>query len=124
MHFLIEKNYYRNMEFKEHLKSYLSDQEINLLVSSLQDESKHAVLLNLNKISDETFLSLFPHVQKHPIVPHAYLYDKNEYPLGKSIYHDLGCFYLQEPSAVVPAYLLGAEENDLVLDLAPVSNDC
>ena len=117
MHFLIEKNYYRNMEFQEHLKSYLSDQEINSLVSSLQGESKHAVLLNLSKMRDETFLSLFPHVQKHPIVPHAYLYDKNEYQLGKSIYHDLGCFYLQEPSAMVPAYLLGAEEHDLILDL-------
>ncbi len=117
MHFLIEKNYYRNMEFIEHLKSYLPDQEIESLASSLKGEDKHAVLLNLEKMNDETFLSLFPNVVQHPVVPHAYLYNKNEYQLGKSIYHDLGCFYLQEPSAMVPAFLLGVRENELVLDL-------
>ena len=105
------------MDFLNHLKTYLSDEEIQLLDDSLSQESKHGVLLNTRKMSDETFLSLFPHVTKHPIVPHAYIYDKNEYQLGKSAYHMLGCYYLQEPSAMVPAYLLGVKENELVLDL-------
>ncbi len=105
------------MDFLEHLKSYLSDKEISELSNSLLEENKHAVLLNLRKMDDETFLSLFPNVTKHPIVSHAYLYNKNEYELGKSIYHALGCFYLQEPSAMVPAYLLHANENDVVLDM-------
>lgn len=105
------------MEFKEHLKKYLSNEEIDELMSSLELENKHAVLLNLNKMSNEKFISLFPNVIPHPIVKNAYLYDKNEYNLGKSIYHLLGCFYLQEPSAMVPAYLLDADETDLVLDM-------
>ena len=105
------------MEFVEHLKSYLSNEEIDKLMDSLKDESLHAVLLNPKKMSDEEFLKLFPDVIKHPIVAHAYIYKKEIYNLGKSIYHTLGCFYLQEPSAMVPAYLLNAEENDLILDM-------
>ena len=105
------------MEFKEHLKSYLSNEEIDSLMDSLNDESLRAVLLNPKKMSDEEFLKLYPDVKKHPLVPHAYIYIKEIYNLGKSIYHTLGCFYLQEPSAMLPAYLLNAEENDLILDM-------
>ena len=64
------------MEFSEHLKSYLSNEEIDKLMTSLEDESLHAVLLNLKKMSDEEFLKLFPDVIKHPIVAHAYIYKK------------------------------------------------
>ena len=105
------------MEFLEHLKTYLSDEEIDKLSQALQEENLHGVLLNPNKMSDEKFLELFPNIKKHPIVPHAYIYLKEIYNLGKSIYHTLGCFYLQEPSAMVPAYLLNAKENELVLDM-------
>lgn len=105
------------MNFYEHLKSYLNDEQIDKLKASLSEENKHGVLLNTKKMSDEMFLSLFPHVEKHPIVEHAYIFDKREYELGKSIYHALGCFYIQEPSAMVPAYLLNAQEGDIVLDL-------
>lgn len=105
------------MDFVEHLKTYLSEKEISLLMDSLNEPSKHGALLNTRKMSDEKFLSLFPHVVPHPIVPHAYLYDKNEYDLGKSIYHTLGCFYLQEPSAMLPSYLLDPKPSETVLDL-------
>ncbi len=105
------------MEFENHLTKYLSKEEIEELVASFALESKHAALLNTKKMSDEKFLSLFPNVKKHPLVPHAYIYDKNEYQLGKSVYHELGCFYLQEPSAMVVSYLLHPEKEDFVLDL-------
>ena len=105
------------MEFLEHLKTYLEEKQINELANSLEKESKHALLLNEEKMSEETLLSLFPHLVKHPIVKNAYLYDKDEYELGKSVYHELGCFYLQEPSAMLPAFLLNPNESDLVLDL-------
>ena len=105
------------MEFYEHLKSYLLESEIEKLSSSLLENSKSAVLLNTRKMSDAKFLALFPNVQKHPIVQHAYIFDKKEYDLGKSIYHELGCFYIQEPSAMLPAYLLKANEGETVLDM-------
>ena len=105
------------MEFFASLKTYLNDEEIVKLRDSLEKENRHAVLLNPKKMSDEQFLSLFPNVQKHPIVKHAFLYKKEEYDLGKSVYHTFGCFYLQEPSAMVPAYLLDVQEDEIVLDM-------
>ena len=106
------------MTFEEHLLSWVNNEEIKLLISSLaEDKSKHAVLLNTNKISDEKFIELFPNVNPHPIVKHAYLYDKDEYDLGKNILHELGAYYLQDPSAMCVSYLLGIEPNEKVLDL-------
>lgn len=105
------------MDFESHLKTYLTDEEIKNLLDSLKEESLHAAVLNPQKMDDETFVSLFPNIKPHPIVKHGYLYDKKEYELGKSIYHELGCFYLQEPSAMVVAYLLNANKDDTVLDL-------
>lgn len=105
------------MEFLEHLKTYLKEEEIKNLETSLKEKSEHALLLNTDKMSQETLLSLFPSLKKHPIVKNAFIYDKDELDLGKSVYHELGCFYLQEPSAMLPAYLLSPESGDLVLDL-------
>lgn len=96
----------------------MNENEIADLISSLNEEkSKHAVLLNINKISDDTFVKLFPNVIPHPVVKHGYLYDKDEYDLGKNILHDLGAYYLQDPSAMCVSYLLGIAPNEKVLDL-------
>ena len=105
------------MDFKTHLKKYLTDQEIDLLIESLNQDSKHAVLLNHRKMKDNEFLLTYPNVIPHPIAPHAFIYDKNVYDLGKSLEHELGAFYLQEPSAMTVSCLLNFSENDTVLDL-------
>ena len=96
------------MDFLSHLSKYLNQDEIAKLEASLKQKSQHALLLNANKMSEEMLLSLFPNMKRHPVVKNAFLYDKDEYDLGKSVYHALGCFYLQEPSAMIPAYLLDA----------------
>lgn len=105
------------MDFYKHLKTYLSDEQIVNLSIALKDEDLHAVILNTRKMSDEMFLSLFPDVIKHPIVPHAYIYKKDKYNLGKNIFYTLGCYYLQEPSAMVPAYLLDINKEDIIFDM-------
>ena len=105
------------MEFLEHLKTYLSEKEISDLETSLSKKSQHALLLNTDKMSQETLLSIYPNLKRHPIVNNAFIYDKDELDLGRSVYHELGCFYLQEPSAMLPAYLLNPQPGDLVLDL-------
>jgi len=105
------------MTFKEHLINSIGESEADLLLNSLNKKSEHAVLLNTNKISDEEFLKEFPLVTPHPIVKHAFIYDKDIYELGKHIYHELGYYYLQEPSAMVVSSLIDFKENDLVLDM-------
>lgn len=105
------------MDFKTHLQKYLTDQEIGLLIESLNEDSKHAVLLNHRKMKDDEFTNAHPNIIPHPIAKHAFIYDKNIYDLGKSLEHELGAFYLQEPSAMTVSSLLSFSENDVVLDL-------
>ena len=105
------------MTFQEHLLTFLDKSEVELLLDSLQKEESHAVLLNPEKISDELFLKEFPNVKPHPVVKHAFIYDKKEYELGKHLYHELGYYYLQEPSAMVVSSLLDFKETDFVLDM-------
>jgi len=107
----------KTMDFINHLKTYLSEEEIALLMEALKEDNKHALILNTDKMSVDTLLTLYPSLKRHPIVDNAFIYDKNELDLGKSIYHELGCFYLQEPSAMIPAYLLSPKEDEIVLDL-------
>ena len=113
----MEQLYNNCMDFKTHLLSFLSEKEVNDLLDSFLIEDKHAVLLNPKKMSDEEFLSLYPNVRPHPYVKHGFIYDKNEFQLGKTIYHELGCFYLQEPSAMIVSSLINFEEDDFVLDM-------
>ena len=54
------------MDFLTHLKTYLSDQQIQELAASLEQPSRHALLLNEEKMSQETLLSIYPNLQKHP----------------------------------------------------------
>ena len=105
------------MDFKEHLYQHYPHDIVDKLLLSLEKESVHAALLNPKKMSDETFLSLFPHVKKHPFIPHAFYYDKNEYSLGKNIFHDAGVYYLQDPSAMLVAAFLPISKGDYILDM-------
>ena len=71
------------MEFFEHLKTYLNDEEIALLKASLNQKSRHALLLNTEKMSQEQLLSLFPRLERHPVVKNAFTYDKDELNLDE-----------------------------------------
>lgn len=105
------------MDFKEHLKKYLSDEEINNLVKSFNNKEQKGVLLNTNKLSIDNFLKLFPEVKPHPVVDNAFLFDEDKYPLGKKIYHELGAYYIQDPSAMLVAHFLKPKDNQRILDL-------
>ena len=97
------------MDFKTSLKKYLSDKEISALINSFSFDEKKAIYLNENKIKPQDFLKIFPNLKPHPEVPNGYLFDKNEYKLGKKIYHELGAYYIQEPSAMLVAHFLDAK---------------
>lgn len=103
--------------FEEHLKKYLSDKEINDLVNSFSHSEQKGLLLNEKKMSKSTLLNLFPNLKEHPVIPNAYLYNENEYKMGKKIYHELGAYYIQDPSAMLVSYFLGKQTNKKILDL-------
>ena len=51
-----------------------------------------------------------------PWAENGYTYDPDTRP-GKHPYHEAGAYYLQEPSAMAPAAMLGAKPGERVLDL-------
>lgn len=107
------------MDFETHLEKYLTKEEIQALINSLNDnEVKHALILNIEKISIEQFKNEFPNIKEHPIVPNVFLYDSKEYSFGKHIYHELGYYYIFEPCSSIVSYLLDPKENDIILDIA------
>jgi len=105
------------MDFAKHLEKYLTKNEIDELISSFDEKEHKGVYLNTKKMSDETFVSLFPNVTKHPFVEHAYLYNQEQYDLGKKVYHEQGAYYIQDPSAAIVASLLPLNGTERVLDL-------
>ena len=105
------------MDFAKHLEKYLTESEINGLVSSFDEREHKGVYLNTKKMSDEEFINLFPRVRRHPSVEHAFLYDQDKYDLGKMVYHEQGAYYIQDPSAAIVASLLPLKGNERVLDL-------
>lgn len=105
------------MEFQEHLKKYLKDEEIDKLINSLTEKEKKSIIVNTNKIDDSFLLNYFSHLKKHPLVPHCYLYDEDEYQLGKHLFFEQGLYYIFEPCSSLVNYLLDPKEDDIVLDL-------
>lgn len=117
----IEKNmclsYTYLVDFKEHLKDYLNEDEIEQLCASFGQKEHKGLILNVDKLSPEMFEKMFPNVKRHPVVKNAYLFDPDEYSFGKMIYHELGCYYIQDPSATLVSYFLDAKANMEVLDM-------
>lgn len=105
------------MDFKTHLKRYLSDEEINRLMDSIKEERTSSLILNTSKISNEEFITNFPKVIKHPFLPNFYYYDKNDYDFGKSYLFDNGVYYIMDASSALSSFFLDVKENDLILDL-------
>ena len=106
------------MDFIDSLSSYYDSPFLENLSSALRKEPTHCLILNPSKMSEEAFLSLYPKARKHPLVRGAFYYDKAEYDLGKSFFHDVGAFYIQDGSSMLPAYFLSKylREGSLILD--------
>ena len=58
----------------------------------------------------------FAHLTKVPWAEDGYYYAASDQP-GKHPYHEAGLYYIQEPSAMLPVELLGAQPGERILDL-------
>lgn len=105
------------MDFNTHLTNNFSHEVAKKIIESLAMPRTYALLLNTNKLTPQQFLKQFPEVIAHPITKNGYLFDRDKYEFGKHYLHDLGAYYLQEPSAMSVVSLLGIEQGDLILDL-------
>ena len=104
-------------KFTEQMKNMLGDDLPNY-IEALDRPMYHALRVNTLKISVEDFLKISPFkLTPVPWCGNAFYYDaETEFP-SKHPYYYAGLYYLQEPSATLPASTLPIEEGDRVLDI-------
>lgn len=105
------------MNFKEHLKRYLSESEINNLISSLTNERTHFLILNTNKMNKEQFKKEFPNIKEFALIDNAFSYDDNEYHFGKNYYFDNGVYYIMDSASMLVSNSLDYIDGENVLDM-------
>ena len=101
----------------ENMKELLGN-DFSLYEQSIGKPSYIGIRVNNRKISTEDFVKICPfNIRKIPYIDNGfYIEDANEQP-AKHPYYFAGLYYIQEPSAMLPAYTLKPEASDKVLDL-------
>ncbi len=104
-------------KFTEQMKNMLGS-ELDAYIAALDQPMNHALRVNTLKISVEDFLKISPFkLTPVPWCPNAFYYDADTEVPSKHPYYYAGLYYLQEPSATLPAATLPIEEGDRVLDI-------
>lgn len=101
------------LEFKQSMQKILKD-EYNEFLQTYNDPPYKGLRINTLKIKDTTLLKDF-NLSKVDWCKTGYYYT-NSQP-GKHVYHEMGLYYIQEPSAMSAVEALDIQEQDKVLDL-------
>lgn len=111
---------------KDYIESLKEIKGLNIekLVASYQNNPKIGIRFNLIKFDNkceniEKILKKYVNFSEFsPILwcKTGFYYSGKE-KLGKNILHEIGLYYMQEPSAMAPVNFLDVKENDFVLDL-------
>ncbi len=92
-------------------------EEYEPFLRSYEEEGYAGLRVNTQKISVESFLGMTPfHLTPVPWTENGFYYQKDE-PVTRHPHYFAGLYYIQEPSAMLPASLLPIEPGDMVLDL-------
>lgn len=101
------------MDYREHLLSFLNKDDCEKLLNFQENrEETHSFRLNILKYKE-----IFSILEKHPFVKDAYIYNKDNDRLGKSILFEAGAYYIQEPAAMMAEYLLNVKKGEKILDM-------
>ncbi|TYP73776.1 RsmB/NOP family class I SAM-dependent RNA methyltransferase [Paenibacillus methanolicus] len=104
--------------FADKMKRLLGP-EYEAFLASYERPRKYGLRVNGLKLAPEAFLAMSPLKDRLTPVPWAegaFYYEEQDRP-GKHPHYHAGLYYIQEPSAMVPAELLGVAPGDRVLDL-------
>lgn len=102
--------------FEASMKELLKD-DYQAYLDSFKAPVRQGIRVNTSKISVEEFAKLAPFVlEPIPWVPNGF-YAEADAPITKSPYYYAGLFYVQEPSAMLPASKIPVEPGDKILDL-------
>lgn len=113
--------------FLERMQRMLGE-EYKAFLKAFETESFHALRMNPLKLgldgqsaaerygAEKADKAGFAHLTKVPWAENGYYYQSSDQP-GKHPFHEAGVYYIQEPSAMIPAELLWVQPGDRVLDL-------
>ena len=100
------------------MKGLLGEEGYEAYEKSLSEPMNHALRVNTLKISVEEFLKISPfELTPVPWTKNAFYYDASLFTPSKHPFYYAGLYYLQEPSATLPAATIPIEEGDRVLDI-------
>ena len=104
-------------DYIESMRQLLGEEELQNYLDCFDAPRTYGLRVNTGKISVETFLKRTPfHLTPVPWVENGFYYDPEEGVTKHPDYY-AGLYYIQEPSAMVPASRLPIKEGDRVLDL-------
>lgn len=104
-------------EFAEKMRDLLGAREYGELEASFSRPRYFGLRVNTLKISVEDFLRITPfRLEPVPWSKDGFYYRPDESP-GKHPHYHAGLYYIQEPSAMLPAEVLDARPGERVLDL-------
>lgn len=91
--------------------------QFGAFLASCDSQGYSGLRVNTGKIAAEEFCSRVPfQLSPVPWTKNGFYYDKEE-PVTKHPYYYAGLYYIQEPSAMLPASRLPVQPGDIVLDL-------
>ena len=104
-------------EFEKNMRALLGE-DFKAYKDCINSPMHHAIRVNEAKISVEEFLKLSPfHLTPVPWCKNGFYYNEKECQPTKHPYYYAGLYYIQEPSAMLPAAALPVEPGNKVLDL-------
>ncbi len=103
--------------FLDKMHKLLDDTEYQELIAALNGQRQYGLRVNTLKISVEEMQKLLPNMSD--IVPWTIdgFYLNGDDTPGKHPYYHAGLYYIQEPSAMLPGQILGAQPGEKILDL-------
>ena len=103
-------------EFKIRMQEMLGE-EADVFFASYDRPRRYGLRVNTLKIMPEEFAARAPFpVVRIPWIPNGFCYGQDIFP-SRHPWYRAGVYYLQEPSAMIPASLLPVQPGDRVLDL-------
>ncbi len=103
-------------EFTFRMRRILGE-EYSAFERSYEEPRRYGLRINTLKLTPEEFEAITPFpLSSIPFLSGGYTYPEGETP-GRHPFYHAGLYYLQEPSAMVPASVLAAKPGEKVLDL-------
>lgn len=103
--------------FLEDMQHILEPEEFTCFIDSYKQERSYGMRYNPLKLSQIDFEKKMPyHLRPVPWTKEGYWYQALEQP-GKSIYHEAGAYYIQDPSAMAVVTVLDPRPGENICDL-------